>query len=396
MKMKIKDLFDKHLSHVKINKTLSNSIFTHRMNYLNSVEDHALFYSGVLFLVHGVSYHDARVTQFFSNLLDVDENEITDDYDLVPGIRQDWKVTSDVFNLTLMYLTHRFINSTLPTSVVKQATENLQMLFQYRTVGALLTKWRKFKADESVAIMTYESISNRFILKQSGSWQGVVEHRVNHTLNVSKKTQKTLKKFKRDRDVIDLVDATQGAMKSHIVEMYSVMVAVYESGERINSSSNTMATLSGDETIIDVVGGVADKVDKLVDMVHLGFSYNKDIGTVVSSLVNDDDDSNIKEIIESLHLLDKKYMVEEWVKLYIPFVYGYIVTNELDTTDLGSLLINIRGMLSSSRNKEPSFLDIRKRTANIAAAKSSKKDRGYMSSVSSQLSLYIFIVTVLK
>jgi hypothetical protein len=113
MSVTLADVFDEHFKHVKFDSKLARNIYLYQIGYINRNREHLEFFGSNLLGVHVVRFKDSDVLKLFEEVLDVDFLSLSDDLKKVSSINQDYKVSSDVLNLTSMYLIHRFLTSSL-------------------------------------------------------------------------------------------------------------------------------------------------------------------------------------------------------------------------------------------------------------------------------------------
>ena len=107
----LKSVFDKHFEHLTYDATLAKRIYNFQLDYLNSSKEYLEFYSGNMLGVHRVRFKPSDFDKFMYEVLEVDAEQLDKDLDHVPSVMKINSVTSDILNLSVVYLMHMFMNS---------------------------------------------------------------------------------------------------------------------------------------------------------------------------------------------------------------------------------------------------------------------------------------------
>jgi len=252
MSKTIKDVFDDYMEFVVFDNKLLKAISKYRLNYLNSNPDTLEFFGGNLLGTVPLRFTDNQVNKFYNDVLDIDRELLVLSLKEVDSINEDYKVSSDDFNLTIMYVIHRFLTSKALNSAKRElgATE-ASIIFFYRTLAALTASSFKFNARPEIVQAAYSNMSNKFLIKKLGSWNKVIEDRVDNLIGKNSKHIKYLQAFKPDDRILYAITDAQGSIKTLFYNYYSEIVKAYESDEVIKSQSSTMKDVEGKEVIKD-------------------------------------------------------------------------------------------------------------------------------------------------
>lgn len=128
MRYTLKEAFDDIFDGIKFDEALAKSLYKFRVNYMSANKDHMEFFGGNLLGVNIVRFKDSDVNNFFA-LFDLEYKEVVDQVRRVTTIDHSFKVGSDVFNLTVIYVIHRFLNSPVNQITRQKACYDTAMIF---------------------------------------------------------------------------------------------------------------------------------------------------------------------------------------------------------------------------------------------------------------------------
>lgn len=111
--MLVNDFFDLQFKHLKFDAKLATEIYKYQIHLTTKNEDHMLFFGGGLTGCYSLATSVTDVNYLFKDILDSDYLEISRSLEDIDDIKLEFSVGSDLFNLTIMYLLHKFLNSPL-------------------------------------------------------------------------------------------------------------------------------------------------------------------------------------------------------------------------------------------------------------------------------------------
>ena len=133
MKSGVKNVLDKLLDHVKFDKTFVKDAIMLDSSFINKNEEHTNFFGGTLTGVHRVRFLDSDRDKFFSDLLQCNDLELEQELHALDEINPEFKISSDVFNITSVYLMHKLLNSkSLTKDQIHESMMAVCNFLQYR------------------------------------------------------------------------------------------------------------------------------------------------------------------------------------------------------------------------------------------------------------------------
>lgn len=174
----LKEVLDDQFKDVVFDKRLMDAIYRYQVEFLNRNSEHLAFFGSNLIGVHAIRFRVADTLKFYKDVVDVDYLELERALKKVTTISQEFKIISDAFNLTMMYMVHRLATSPkLTDTQKKRAIYDMALVFFYRCIAVRQSDYFHFPADPKIAQAAYAKLSNKFLIKKVGTWRAVMEYR---------------------------------------------------------------------------------------------------------------------------------------------------------------------------------------------------------------------------
>lgn len=391
-------VFHTELSHIKFDKRLFMNLYKFRIRWANKNQDHISFLGGNLIGVHSVVFSNLDFEYFFIEILKCDAEKLQKEIYSVDGINPDFNVSSDALYLTTMYLVHGFLfESDLSKDDKIAAAREAYYIFAYRAISSLITHYFKYKLDSQVALVVYERLTNRFKLKQLGSWQKLFEYRSKDLIETSGLHHNTLKKFNTD-DIVKLVNDVQGRIRETIRNIFAVLMEVIESGETFTKSTLLERNLNEEEGIKSIINREDKYTNYIKSIVHYENTFiQHDLIYVIENLITNLDKGLLIETLQWISLqTDKKYndIINNLLEEVISISIGYLIDKEQsmhNLNNIGNLLTTLRGLWISSRGDKRNIETIKYLGDKLVATATRRKTKWMIINIRIGLFLYIFL-----
>lgn len=356
----LKEILDEELSHLKIDAALAKKIYHFGLAFINKNEEHLGFFGGNLLGVHAVRFLPRDVTAFFTDILDADDVGITERVIAeAPGINQDFKVSSDTLNQVLTYLIHRFHTERKLSEKDREFGKyNCALLFFYRCCAAIMSDWFKYPADTEVAQAAYARLNNKFLIKKLGSWAALCDYRAKEMIHRTSPGMKDgfFNSFEPDQRVIEVINDSQGRVRSIMKYYYREFEAARVAGERITSMSATTTDMEGEEIVREKTGGVDNKVATFKTLVADKHAFIKlDLLGVVRDINGNTSLPAIERVLAYIHdsYADKAkaQLVDEFISMTLVYSY-WLIDSKIEGVhkrDYASLLVKLKNLYLSTR-----------------------------------------------
>ncbi len=363
----IKELLDDSYRHLVFDNNLAKELYRYQVGFVNKNSEHMEFFGGNLLGVHIVRFTEKDSNRFFNDILDIDNFDLKDQIDNLPGINPSWKVSSDPFNLTCVYLIHRFLtNKVLPQDVSQRAAIDVGLILNYKYITSLLAGYFKYPADPKIAQAVYAGLSNRYLIKKLGNWQEVMLYRAKELIEPESIWLKTLKTFTPDKDIVDMVNDTQGRIRDMVKNITAEFMTAHAAGEKILSNSNMGLDGDGEEVIKDKVHGPEMYQNYLLSVMADENSFiREELINVVCKVMAGMQVRNFRNTLFwlSRNAHDTKHeMVEKFVRNVLIYSIDYLSSHGYllrDSKDLAGIVSKLKNLYLSSRSSDSDLAEIR-------------------------------------
>lgn len=363
----IKEFFDDVFRKVVFDANLCRELYKFQVGFVNKNSEHMEFFGGNLLGVQVVRFTERDMNRFFNDILSLDQYEIKEQLDELPGINPSWKVSSDAFNMTCVYMIHRFtVEKVLPKEIAERGARDVGLILNYRYMTSLMAGYFKYPADPKIAQAVYANLSNRYLIKRLGNWQEVFAYRTTEFLDPTGLWSKTLTDFTPDKDVVDMVNDTQGRIRDMVKNITAEFMNAHAAGEKIHNSSNVGLDGDGEEVVKDRVHGpemyqnyllsvmadensfIREELINLICKVMAGMQVRNFRNTLfwLSRNAHDTHHATVEKFVRNVLIYSIDYLSR----------HGYLLR---DSKDLAGVVSKLKNLYLSSRSSDPELAEIR-------------------------------------
>lgn len=400
----LKEVFGEHTQHLKFDAKLADAFFKMQTHFVNKNQEHMDFFGGCLTGVQVVRFTRQELNLFFSDTLDLDPIELRQELLKLPDIHEERKVASDTFNLTCMYLVHRFLTSPLIDPKRRErAALDVCLLFNYKCLTSLMSEYFRYPADPRLAQATYANLSYRFLIKKLGSWQEVLNFRAGEMIDDAGLHRKNLIKFSEDERVTYAVTDSQGRLRSMLKYIYAEMMKAQKDGEKIYTTSSTIVDADGEEVFKDKVHGLENYLHYTLEIAHDKHSFIKQelIAIIVKMMPTMQERGFVKVLdwlTDSIGKPNHKH-INDLIELTVTHSYHYLHSQGIQvrqSKDVGVILSKLKNIYVSSRTTDTDLLKMRELGAEMITDSIGKTNDQAVAAIRTGLFLYICLRTYTK
>jgi len=395
------EVFNEECKTLVLDIHLVKRLLKYQTDFVMKNQDHQEFFGGNLTGVHVVRFTDADRNRWFHEILEVDDGPLEERLLALPTINAEYHVSSDTMNLSCIWLAHALFNSSLLNKEQKhEAMVNVFLVLQYKYLTSRLFRHFIYPADKATAEATYAQLNYKYAIKVYGSWSALLLARAEEIISESSIHYKTITEMKSDKDVVYMLNDTQGRIRDMLKNIYDVFKRVHEQGTRIITTSS----------VIEHEG-----VEVLKEKTHDIMSYKRYIGSIISdrnSFIRLELVSIIEKLIytmpskpfmETLEWMSDNYrqhgatVIEEILDETLVHCFDYISNNKdviRSTTDYATLLSKLKGVYMSSRSTDVVLLSLREKVETMVKMATHNRNESVISSVRTGIMLYINIRTL--
>ena len=399
MTITVAEVFDKHFSKVKFDSRLAKGIYQYQIGYINQNHEHLEFFGSNLLGVHVVRFKDSDVIRLFDDVLDIDYYDLVADIRRITTINHEFKISSDPFNLTCMYLIHRFMTSpVLGDKQRERAAYDAALIFFYRCIAAIQSYFFKYPTDPKIAQAAYSKLSNKYLIKKLGSWHKVMDYRANDLINKKSIHHKLLKTFNDDNGIVYAINDSQGRIRDLIKNYTAEFMKVHTDGENIGTNSGTYLDADGEETIKEKTKSVESSVNYVRQIISDKRSFIKD--DLVRVIVKINSNTSSRMVKHTLSWLSDGYndtklnkQVDEFISMVVinsMFLIEHNIPSH-QTRDYAFVLNNLKNLYLSTRSNDPDLIKIREMGEKLIKEANGKISNSLVLATRTSVILYIML-----
>lgn len=396
MRYTLKEAFDSIFSHVEFTEAIAKQIYKFRVGYMTANRDHIEFFGGNLLGVNPLRFKDSDVNNFFE-IFELDYPDVVKEVRMVTTIDHSFKVGSDVFNLTIMYLIHRFLRSNLRIDIKKKACHELALVFFFRCAAALISANFKYPANPKVAQLAYANLSKKYLIKSLGSWNKVMEYRATALMNEKESPHsKALRNFDEDTKIQYAISDSQGRIRDMFNGYYSEFMMVHESGESIAQQSTFTVDAEGNDALREKTTGPENYVFYIRSIIGDYDTFVRDDLLQVVSKSNSNTSSRaLATVLEWLSVSHGDPKKHQEVDLFISRVLvqmAHFLQYNIDPKrheDKEYVLVGLKNLFLSTRSVDPDLVKIREMGEKIVHAALDEISTSLMMATRTSVILYI-------
>jgi hypothetical protein len=398
MDKSILDIFNEECSHLKINKDFVKKIVQMESGFVNKRHENVEFFGGALTGVQVVRFTEDDRNKLFTDILQVNDLELQERVHKMPAINTDWIVSSDIFNISCIWIMHAVYNSEyLDDDFKYEGMIRICMYMQYKFLTSRLGRHFKYPADPEIAAATYASLSYKYALKVHGSWGAALRARADLVINDKSIWRDVIEKMDNDTRVVHMLNDVQGRVRDMLKNVASVHYELAERGVKIARNSALVET-DGEMIFKDKSKSMGTYLRYINTVITDKNSFiRQELVDVIGSVMPTMSPHNLLKVLEwssvnYRHLKDNQ--VEKTVELIMEHIFEYLTSNKStvkNKSDLTGLLSKIRGIYMSSRSSDVKLLEIRDSAEIIVRSSTKIKDPSAIAATRTGFMLYVVL-----
>jgi hypothetical protein len=396
--LSIREVMEEECSHLKIDKKFLKEAIACEQAFVRKKPEHIEFFGGTLTGVQVVRFTDQEFNRFWCDVICNDENLLKHRLHQLATINTDFKVSSDVFNISSVWLLHAIENSPyLDKNGKKEAQLRVAMFMFYRFLTSILYNFFKYPAKKETAEVTFAQLSNRFILKTEGSWGAAIQYRASELIAETSIWRDVIDDMDDDIRVVKMINDCQGRIKSMVINIYSVFIQVHNQGKRIGSSSS-MVEIDG-ETLLRDRADTLNKYSRYIkDTIPSWNSFYKgELVEVILSVVPTAPEHVFEEFLKwfsgnYLHI--KGGRADQVISDIMDHAFIYLGENSQllrKKEDIGTILSKMRGTYTASRGSDDLLMRIKESVEDLVKLGGRTKNPSVIAAIRTAFCLYVVI-----
>lgn len=401
------DVFKHHIT-IPMNRALVLKVIHYVNTFKNKDSETINFLGGNLLGQYHFKWIPTQEgTTWLEDVLQIkDIDTLRHDLHNTEHINPQFHVSSEVYNLSFIYMAYALYSSPLLTKdeQYKGAYNTLWMLLA-KHLSAVHTRSFKHKSNLEIAASTYESLNLKWGLKKTGSWGALLDSKVTEVLaEASNPKTKTpyyiiFNHFNDDLLTVGALNSLRTWASSIMIYLNDRFREVRASEARITASSKYM-TVEGEKVLKDNTSRYERMRIRIVDLAleRNAFIVPKLINTTILTVKSVNETALLKSLEQVvLDMADPKRKEATIKTLEDVVVYTLDVARmeKLDLNDIPRLAIKLRNLFKSSRANDPLHLEIRSRIGEIVGRALDTTNKNAIVSTRIGVIMYITLRTLI-
>ena len=354
------------LSHVKWNDQLAKELYLFRVQYVTKSKEHMEFFGGNLLGVQIVHFKDSDRNKLL-DIFDIDYDSLKLAIKAANNIVHKYLVAGDPLNLLLMYAIHRYtVERNVSEKTRKQAKLDICSIFFQRCIAILLSDYFHYPADPKIAQTAYSNLSKKFLIKELGSWNKVIDYRSNALVAKNSPHFKTFELFDDGNKVQYAVKDSQNRIKSLILGYYSELETVRIEGGGIGINKSTGTDEEGEEVLSIKTKSPESHVYYLRQLLSDPQTFV--VEELLKVVGKNNTNTSIRAVRSVLTWMSENFSSPNHHKMIDDFVVKtvvqavYFLNTNIDHTkhkDLAYVITQMKNLFLSTRSVDPDLIELR-------------------------------------
>ena len=402
MESNYKSVMEKYTDHVKIDAALAKRLNNFANKFVNKNDDHINFFGSNLSGVYSIYFTTMDKNELMIDVIgDIDDAAIRKEIRQLPDVGATWVVATEPVTIVGMYLVHRFLHSDLPEKVKHRAMVDAAMIIHYKFITSLMNHYFTYNVDMATALATYSALSRKYTIKQEGTWQKILERRVNDLLFNQDSWHEVIKTFSPDTEVVKMVSDMQYRMRSMVKNIAEVTYRLHDQGVGVDSSGDMIPTDDGLK-VKDVSRLQSGYRDYILDVLNEPRSLIKtELVHLIGEAVTTMPEPPLYEVLTyiSKQSRERNKNVTTLCTEILMYVFNYLQKegkSDQALNNLSLLIEKIKALITASKTNDPAVLKMRKLSDKLVKKGCSTRSPAALSGLRTGLILYIVIRTLTR
>ena len=396
----LKKVFDSHCKDIKVTTGLFKKVKYYHDSLFNRDEDTMSFFGDGLWGVYPIYYEKSEINAWFDDVMEIDDIALREEVHDLPTINTSHKVSSNVLNLSMFYLTHLVMSKRqLPHRDTLALSTLILRILHFRFLSSLQGHYFRYKADKSIALAVYASLSMRYSIKCCGSWGVLIDARSENILANRSIHRTALQRFGTDDQVIYMVNDSQGRIRDVCKKLSAEFYRLRDMEAGIDTSSMVKRSEEG-EFVSDTTKEYSNYRQYITRVIaDKGSLIRKEIVDVVDRFTHRLPQGTLETALE--WLVDNKdatstKLISDWLDALLGHAFFVMDKYKFKTNQITHILAKLRSIYLASRTTDERLIEAKELGFKIASNAVSDRSDVVKGAIRVALMLYIVIRTLSK
>lgn len=388
----VKEVFEDY-TEIRNEKDLAKSVIAFLTDYITKNPNHVSFFGGALLGVDRISWTQVDINNWLHECLFIDDvKNCQRDISELPNIVAEYKISSDIVNLSFIWVIHKLYISDIKESLKRDAMFAALNLAQItHLTWGIHGKRFEYGVDPLIAQSLYESLDRKSDLKAQGSWYGLLNKKSEVFLEKSDGFTDVWERMDNDRRVIELANEIHGRINKMLNNLTGKFYEIYDAQSQIKADSK-LATVDGEQVLRDYVSRPGDLVNRMEAISRDEYNFIKEeLIEATLGLVNT---CSRKTLTRTLDYYSTNFYgdrkIQQLQKDIIVYMLAVTRRDKIKSNDIPAVVKYVRNMFRSSGTKNKEVLDIKDGLQRVADK--ANKNAKYNVLVSAQVALLLYVV----
>lgn len=376
----LKKIMDDAFDHIKFDGSLCQKLIRLDVAFVNKNEDHVHFFGQGYIGVERVSFTSSNRDDFFIDTFSIDETDlqkkithaamvVQSEYEEKrkkdrnlsrPSFDPNFENSQDPLNISCLYIVYRLRQS---KSISKQLCEQAQLstlnYLNYAFLTSLIRKYYPYPPDPDIARATFAALSQKYLIKQLGSWHELVKYRSNSVLAESGVWADVINTFSNCDRTSQCINDLKGRMNSHVGEITTLFHQLHRQGTKLTTDSSVFMH-DGEKILKEADRGHSAYTNYILGVIPDKTDFIKgELVDAICALLPTCSPKNLKEVLlwysGNYTSLTASHGLYKSIDKILEHAYAYVLDDPKmfrKSKDLVALLNKFKGTYTSSRNND--------------------------------------------
>lgn len=361
----------------------------------DGIVDHAGFFGSGYLGVHTVKWLPSDTRTFWQEVLDGEIEETKAELLKLPVFDDYGKVGTDPTNIGIIWLAHMVMaNSKLPEKTRRQCAVELISILYFKFITSIMSEYFGFGSDPALAVRCYEAMNYKFDLKVFKTWGKLINARALGVVSPKGIHWNTLLKGQPDEAVIYIATDIKTRCNQMIQAITALYYKVRDENDRVVSVSAMFETEDGHE-VKDVRRSESGYHRYLTEIITDKPSFVR--ADLVKVVIELNPSANANLTVQTLEWISDTYGTPRGQKLkgfvddVLRWAFALVRSRGIDYGNLLVVTDAVKGILNSSRNKEPDLMQIRKQGEGFVRQATGKPSNQVVSGERTAVVMYLVL-----
>lgn len=327
-------------------------------------EEHINFLGSNLIGVYIPTWLESDTEEWIDSILRVlDWEGVTEAYHDLPDVNPTFEVTGRPINASFTYAMYRIHTSSLSERDKTVGLMAVAKLLYYCHLGSVLHNWFRYRAQESIALSVYESLSRKSGLKKYGSWGALIENMAKNLTSSEGIHYRTFQTCRPDERVLYSVSSVKTQVNQLVKELGLTYHDMRERDKKILQDTRFITNAEGEMEIRDSISDLKAMESAVLRALADPMDFIRDeLVDYTLKAVTTADERHLVECLEHMvsHRNDKRGGdIQSAIEHMVRFIFQVRRTEGAEAAGVVSLTVRVRNLFRSSQLSNPDMLAIR-------------------------------------